>query len=86
MGLVFEELNEPVEVLAHFDGKKARPLRFRWRGRVYRVVRLNGSWSESKGADREHHFAVTADNSDSFELAFDARDFRWRLIRVVLGE
>ena len=85
MALEVQELNEPVEVLTHFQEGRVRPLRFRWRGRVYRVLRVNGSWSRPRGTDQEHHFAVTADNSDTFELVFDTGQFRWRLTRVMLA-
>lgn len=85
MGFELLELNEPVEVLTHFDAGRVRPLRFRWRGRIYRVEKVNGTWSRAKGGEREHHFAITADNEDSFELVFDTTDFRWRVTRVMLA-
>ncbi len=83
MAIVFEEPNEPVEVLTHFENGRVHPLRFRWRGRVYKVEKVHGNWSQPKGLEREHHFAVSADNSDTFELVFDTTDFRWHVARVV---
>ncbi|MDZ7373738.1 MAG: hypothetical protein ONB23_07180 [candidate division KSB1 bacterium] len=83
MGFEIVELNEPVEVVTYFADRQAKPLRFRWRGREYRVVRWNSTWSQPKGSEREHHFALTADNSDTFELVFDTGDLSWRLRRVI---
>ena len=42
--LWFEEIHEPVEVIALFRQGRVSPLKFRWRERIYRVNRINGNW------------------------------------------
>jgi len=82
--MTFEEIHEPVEVISYFDGQKMRPLRFRWRGRAYRVAQINGVWSDVKGQTKEYHYHVSAQNSGSFELIYDNSSFGWKLGRVSL--
>ena len=78
----FETINEPVEVITYFDGRKVRPMRFRWRNRPYHITRINGTWSELQGRDRVLHFHVSTKESGSFELIYQNSSLTWRLGRV----
>jgi len=82
----FEVINEPVEVITYFDGQKTRPLRFRWRGRPYRITHVNGIWSDHKGQEREYHFHVSTRESGSFELIYDNGRCTWKLGRVSVDD
>jgi hypothetical protein len=82
--MIFEDIFEPVEVIAHFKGGKLHPLRFKWKGRVYKVFRIDGHWVSSQGYNKQHHFSVMADTSDRFELLFNGTYFDWQLARVCL--
>jgi hypothetical protein len=84
MPLTFEVINEPIEVISYFDGKKMRPLRFRWRGRAYRIVQVHGIWSDIQGKAKEYHFHVATHNSGSFELIYNNSGFIWKLGRVCI--
>lgn len=84
--VIFEDAHEPIEVITYFDGKKMRPLRFRWRGRAYRVTRVNGVWSDIKGRLKEYHFHVATKESGSFELIYNNIDFSWKVGRVSVDE
>ncbi len=82
----FETVNESVEVISYFDGRKMRPMRFRWRSRPYHITRINAIWSEQQGRDRRYHFHVTTRESGSFELIYQNSGLVWRLGRVGLEE
>ena len=82
--MTFEQIDEPVEVISYFDGARMKPLRFRWRGRAYRVRSVNGVWSDIKGRVRELHFHVSAVESGSFELIYNHEHLAWRLGKAVL--
>jgi len=82
----FETINEAIEVITYFDGGRVRPLRFRWRGRPYRVVQVNGIWSDQKGEERQHHFHVATRESGSFELIYHDARCSWKLGRVTVEE
>ena len=79
--MAFEEINETIEVIAHFDGKRIRPLRFRWAGRVYKITQLISVWDKPKGRAKEYHFRVLTRESNSFELLYDNDSFKWKIGR-----
>ncbi|MBN1998996.1 hypothetical protein JW935_15665 [candidate division KSB1 bacterium] len=82
--MTFEEINEPVEVISYFDGQRMRPLRFRWRDRAYKVMHVNGVWSDIKGRSKIYHFHVATKDSGSFELVYDNTGFKWTLGKVCI--
>lgn len=79
-----ELLNQPIDVLSLFTDGRIKPLRFRWRGRIIRVLRITGEWSRQEGVGRVHYFSVVAENSDYFELAYDLDRGLWRICRIWL--
>ncbi len=81
-----EIINEAVEVITYFDGHKMQPIRFRWRGRPYHIVRINGSWCDRKGQDRVHHFHVATRESGSFELIYYDAHCSWKIGRVCIED
>jgi hypothetical protein len=81
---VLESLNQPIEVLSVFAEGRLRPLRFKWRNQVVRVSRVTGEWDRQEGIGLVRYFAVLAENSDYFELAYDVQQTRWRICRVWL--
>ncbi len=80
----YEEIDEPIAVITFFEQGKLHPLRFRWKGQVYRIKKVNGFWSVQDGLSRKYHFSVSANAPDCFELTFDTADFNWQLARVYL--
>lgn len=79
---MIEKVQEPVEVLTKFVEGKIRPLRFRWRGRVYTVSEVTGSWIKQVGEHRLHFFSVGAGSRESYELCYQARTSVWTLENV----
>ena len=78
----FDEIHDPIEVIAYFNGKQMHPLRFRWSGRAYRISQVNSAWSAPKGRAREYHFHVSTKESDSFELIYNNDSFEWKIGRM----
>ena len=83
--MTHEEIFEPIEVITYFDRGTVRPLRFRWKGTVYKISRIYSHWIVSRGRGREHHFSVSADSPDHFELVFNTDDLNWQLARVAMN-
>ena len=79
---MYEEIHEPIDVIAYFHNGNLRPLRFRWKGRAYKAKTVNAHWCQSGGVMRNHHYSVTVASSDSYELQFVTDSFRWNLVRV----
>ena len=84
--MFLQDINEPVEVIALFRQGKLAPLKFRWRERVYRVNRINGSWNRQEGRSRLFHFAVMSDSTDIYELSYNESSQNWRIEKVSLND
>ncbi len=80
-----EEIAEPIEVIALFSAGKLSPIRFRWRSKVYKVLRVNGNWAVDEGAVRFHHFAVQCDGPDVYDIAYNSRAHDWTMEKVSLA-
>jgi hypothetical protein len=79
---VIESIEEPVEVLAGFDGGTVTPFRFRWNRSVFRVAKVTGRWEDREGQYRRCYFAVVTAANDYFELRFHVKDFSWILSKT----
>ncbi|MBU1982807.1 hypothetical protein KJ815_00200 [bacterium] len=73
-----------MEVIALFRDGRISPLKFRWRNRVFRVLRINGGWNSEEGTTRFHHFAVVSEGPDVYELSYNVRAHSWRIEKVSL--
>jgi hypothetical protein len=81
---VIEKIQEPIEVLGKFLEGKIQPLRFRWRGRVFTVSQVTGTWIKRVGEHRVHYFSVGVGTRDAYELSYEARTTRWTLENIYL--
>lgn len=79
---MIEEINQPIAVIALYDKGTVRPLRFKWGGRVYRVKKVNHTWSQKIGHSPYLHIAVETDGYNTMELVVDPADLSWRLARM----
>ena len=82
--MTFESINENIEVISYFAVDRMRPLRFRWRERVYHISSVQGVWSNPVGANRYIHYHVTTRQSGTCELVYDLQKMHWILARVCL--
>ena len=75
---MLEKVDEVIEVSVNFSPLKVMPIFFRWRGRTYRVEKLNLVHKERDGNDKIYYFSVS-DKVNYFRLAFFTRDLSWRI-------
>jgi hypothetical protein len=83
---MFESVREPVDVLTAFVDGSVRPLRFRRRGRVIPIRRVNGHWTRREGQTLMICFSVEGPADENYELCYDPRGPRWTLTRVWSGD
>lgn len=83
---MFESLDDAVDVLTAYVDGRVEPLRFRWKGNVFRVRRVSGRWSRREGQTVLRYFAVEAGDHATYELCYDPRGSRWRLSRAWVAE
>ena len=79
-----ELIGEPIQVLAAFQGGQARPLRFRWSGRTYRVEAVNASWLDRHPDGLCLHYSVQV-GEETYFVHFDGKETQWWLDRIVLA-
>ena len=80
----YEDIQDKIEMIALFQDGRIRPLKFRWKERVYRVERVNGEWVSDEGETRFHHYSVMTTGPDVYELTYNSQSSGWRLNRVCL--
>jgi hypothetical protein len=79
---MYQEMDEPIEVVVLFQNNRMKPSRFRWNGRVYHVSEVTGDWKTDVGAYRVRHFAVVDDSSNFFQLSYDERKTCWVISKI----
>lgn len=80
-----EEIGDKVEVVVWFKASRLMPLRFKWRGRTYKVREVTGEWKSEIGATHFHHFAVQSDSPDIYELSYNEQAYTWKLENVAIS-
>ena len=80
--MTYQDVEEPIDVIAVFECSRMRPIRFKWKDRVYRVKQVTGTWISEIGRYRYRHFAVVDESTNFFELSFGERDTSWTLTRI----
>ena len=79
-----ERIDEAVTVRADFQGGLVSPVAFRRRGREHRVARVNARWLDRAGRHPSHHFSVTDQHGDVYQLRLQTADMVWWLDSVTL--
>lgn len=79
---MIEKVQEPIEVLSRFVEGKVQPMRFRWRGRVFTVSEITGTWLKRTGDQPSHFFSVGVGTHDHYELCFRPRSCQWTLENI----
>ncbi len=80
------EIKESIKVMAIFgmgdsSDSGVKPVRFKWRGRVYPVKEITYRWHSNLGAAPLIHFAVS-DGATLFEITYNKSTLGWAIERV----
>ncbi|MBS1552487.1 MAG: hypothetical protein JST15_10530 [Bacteroidetes bacterium] len=69
---------EPVEAIVHFNNKKVRILRFKWKNDVYKVTEMLQSWDIPSGDNFSTHYVVICEDKNIMcELSLNFTDRKW---------
>ena len=79
---MYQKISDPIDTLAVFQGRHIRPVRFRWKGRVCKVVEITARWQTRNGYSRIHHFTTRDDSQNFYQIAFDGNRGVWSLTRA----
>ena len=81
MGM-YQDIEEPVDVIALFEAGRLQPVKFRWNGRPIKIKQVTGSWKTDVGAHKIRYFAVLDNASNFFQLAYDEKNTAWVLNKI----
>jgi hypothetical protein len=76
--MIYEKINEPIEVLAAFRKEGTEPMTFKWGSKYYQVNKVNLVHTEHDGREKIYYFSVSND-AMSYRLSFRTESLRWML-------
>lgn len=76
------ELNEKIEVLAHFSNGKIKPEIFTWKNREYKIKKITYAWQERAGQEIISYFSVDTD-PNLYQISFNNTSFRWQIDKII---
>ncbi|OGC87305.1 MAG: hypothetical protein A2142_03260 [candidate division Zixibacteria bacterium RBG_16_48_11] len=79
---MYQNIAEPIEVLAVFNKKQIKPLSFKWRQRVYKIARVTQQWSSPAGKYKLYHFGIVDTSDNFFEICYSEEDFGWSILQT----
>ena len=75
---MYDDINEPIEVVASFKKNEVIPKFFVWRRKMYKVVKVHLVHTSKIGNQIVYHFSVT-DEANYFQLVFNPFTLTWIL-------
>ena len=83
---MYEEIDEPIDVVAEFAFHperpgQVRPLSFVWRHRDYSIAEITYIWQAKEGDTKLLYFAAP-NGGNTYELCYDTKALAWRLSKI----
>jgi len=78
---MFEQINEPVEMVGIFVRGTLKPYKFSWGGRTVLVKSINLAWSAWEGRSKLYYFSVS-DDFNHFKLCFNSGNLTWVVLEI----
>ncbi|HLC63785.1 MAG TPA: hypothetical protein VJK25_00350 [Patescibacteria group bacterium] len=75
---MYDQINEPVEVVASFKQNEIMPKFFVWRRKMYKVDKVHLVHTSRQGSHTLFHFSITGQNN-YFQLVFNPFTLTWIL-------
>ena len=75
---MYDQINEPIEVIVSFKKNEIIPKVFSWRRKIYKVVKVHLVHTSRAGNQILYHFSVT-DEANYFQLVFNPFNLSWML-------
>jgi len=72
------EIGEKIQAVSFFENGQIKPILFKWRNRVYKILQVVFSYSKNIGKEKIFYFSIETENGN-FELSFNREKFSWNL-------
>lgn len=79
--MLYETIQQPVDVLAVFRKGIAEPMTFKWGNRYYNVEKVNLMHTAHDGRERIYYFSVSNETA-AYRLSFRSGTLTWILEEV----
>lgn len=76
---MYEQINQPIEVLCAYVKGKSLPLFFRWNNKRYKIDKVNFVHSVRHGRDKMYFYSVS-NKTNYFKLCFNTEKNKWSLL------
>lgn len=77
-----QDLNEKIDVLAWFENAKIYPREFSWKGKIYKIKKINYNWQERLGSETLNCFSVDT-GSDLYQISFNNTTYSWKIDKII---
>ncbi len=81
---MYDQINEPIEVVASFKQNEIIPKFFVWRRKMYKVEKVHLVHTSRTGKELLYHFSIT-DKANYFQLIFNPFTLTWILASLYNG-
>lgn len=81
---MYDNINEPIEVVVSFKKGNVVPKFFFWRRKIYKVDKVHLVHTSKVGSQTLYHFSVT-DKANYFQLVFNPVTLTWVLATLYNG-
>ena len=75
------DINENIQVIAHFKDGQLLPRKFAWQKRSYKIEKILGTYISRDGRYQSYYYAVLA-ASNVYEICLDLKGMNWRLTKI----
>ncbi len=79
---MYQELDEPIDVIAVYEKGILRPLRFLWKDHSHKITHVTGTWKSPKGESWLQHFSIVDAQGTVFHLTYYESRTRWAISKV----
>ncbi len=78
---MYELINDPIDVIVNFTGKRVAPKVFKWNDKEYQIKQVNLVHHSQEGSKRIFYFSVS-DLTNYFKLRFDPVLLEWHIVEL----
>lgn len=79
---MYQEVGEKVKVLGSFEGGSLTPCILKWKGRKYRILKVNLSYQEREGKSINYFYSVETDKGTVMKLCYNNEQLIWTLDEI----
>jgi hypothetical protein len=81
--IMYELINEQIEVFVDFSGEGPVPIAFNWRGRNIQIELINFVHTSKLGGSKQFHYSVST-HTETYKITLNSETMDWTLNEIYL--